>query len=109
MTEAQFQRTVIEAAQHLGWLCYHTHDSRRSQEGFPDLVLVRDRVLFVELKTDKGKLTFSQQTWRLKITAALERWLRDHATQGTDYDVDPFAHYVWRPADWPRVEEVLRG
>ena len=41
LTEADVQRGLIEAAQTGGWLVYHTHDSRRSRKGFPDLVLVR--------------------------------------------------------------------
>jgi hypothetical protein len=39
--EADFQATIVETARTLGWLIYHTHDSRRSSPGFPDLVLVR--------------------------------------------------------------------
>jgi hypothetical protein len=54
-TEKQFMATVIEAAQTLGWLVYHTHDSRRSESGFPDLVGVRrDRILFIEVKPRRG-------------------------------------------------------
>ena len=49
----------------LGWYhIYHTFDSRRSQVGFPDLTLVRDgRLVFLELKTEKGKATAEQESW----------------------------------------------
>lgn len=64
MTEAQLQTIVLQLAQLHGYnLRYHTRDSRRSQPGFLDLVLVnvaRGRVLFRELKTDAGKLTADQ-------------------------------------------------
>lgn len=34
--EKDFQQRVINLAESLGYLVYHTHDSRRSQPGFPD-------------------------------------------------------------------------
>src|SRR5688572_19177552 len=40
-TERAFQAQVVKYARLMGWTAYHTHDSRRSQAGFPDLVLVR--------------------------------------------------------------------
>ena len=43
MNEAELQRNVLSLAAMTGWLAYHTYDSRRSQAGFPDLVLVRRR------------------------------------------------------------------
>ena len=67
MTESQFQSAVIELAKLNGYrLIYHTHDSRRSVPGFPDLVLVsehRQRALFRELRTTKGRLTPEQFDW----------------------------------------------
>lgn len=119
MRESDFQRTVIEMAQHLGWRVAHFRPAQTEKgwrtpvaadgKGWPDLVLVRDRVLFVELKTDKGKLSLDQEQWRRAINGALDSWPRGHAMQGTDYDVDPFVHLVWRPAGLDRIEEVLRG
>lgn len=70
MTEAQFQSTVIEMAKALGWRTYHTHDSRRSAPGFPDLVLVRDRIVYLELKTATGKVSHDQADWIAALTAA---------------------------------------
>ena len=49
MSEAQFQSHVVALAHRLGWLVYHTRDSRRSEPGFPDLVMVRGRTLFREI------------------------------------------------------------
>ena len=61
LTEADVQRGLIEAAQTGGWLVYHTHDSRRSRKGFPDLVLVRPpKVIFAELKGPGGRVTPEQ-------------------------------------------------
>lgn len=67
LTEEQFQQQVIDLAKLHGYtLIYHTHDSRRSQPGFPDLVLVsehRGRALFRELKTDAGGVSPAQFSW----------------------------------------------
>ena len=91
MTEAQFQRQVIELAELYGWLVYHTHDSRRSQPGFPDLVLVRDRVLYRELKTDTGKIRPDQRTWLIRLSEA-----------GADAE-------IWRPSEWDGIAQELSG
>lgn len=62
--EAAFQVRVVELATRHGWRAYHTHDSRRSEPGFPDLVLVRPpRVLIVELKVGRRQLTRDQAEW----------------------------------------------
>ncbi|WP_142133358.1 VRR-NUC domain-containing protein [Arthrobacter sp. SLBN-83] len=97
MSEKEFQGIVMELASLHGYeLAYHTHDSRRSAPGFPDLVLVspkRARVLFRELKTDVGRVSPDQRKWVDGLTAA-----------GADAG-------VWRPADLVsgRVVAELKG
>lgn len=85
MLEREFQAVVVEVAQLHGFeLAYHTHDSRRSAPGFPDLVLVSSRhgrVLFRELKTDTGRVSKDQVKWLTGLVAG-----------GADAG-------VWRPAD----------
>lgn len=62
--EKDWQQAVMDLARLRGWLCYHTHDSRRSEPGFPDLVMVRgDRVLYRELKREGNKPTAEQRRW----------------------------------------------
>jgi hypothetical protein len=82
--EAALQAQVLRIAGHTGWRAYHTHDSRRSAAGFPDLVLAHPRagrVVFAELKSEAGRLSRAQLAW-----------LTDLAAAG--------AHtHVWRPAD----------
>lgn len=65
MTERQFQDWIVGVATDHGWLHYHTYDSRRSDPGFPDLVLVKTGrpVLFYEVKTEKGRVSMAQQSW----------------------------------------------
>lgn len=90
MTERQFQSQVVKLAKACGWLVYHTYDSRRSEPGFPDLVLVKGkRLIFAELKTDKGILSEAQ-----------ERWLAALREAGR-------VAVVWRPDDKPEIEWVL--
>ncbi|QAY16109.1 nuclease [Arthrobacter phage Elesar] len=97
LTEAQFQQQVIDLAKLHGYtLIYHTHDSRRSQPGFPDLVLVsehRGRALFRELKTGTGRLTEAQFNWLAGMKLA-------------KLNAD-----VWRPADLESglIIKQLRG
>ena len=83
LTEAELLICVREAAGVYGIRCYHTHDSRRSEPGFPDVVLVGAGVLFRELKTRNGKLSLEQRQWLRALQAA-----------GQDAE-------VWRPGDWP--------
>ena len=62
MTEPQFQAAVLDLCRLLRVEAYHTHDSRRSRAGFPDLVLWGPGgVLFRELKTAAGRLTQAQK------------------------------------------------
>lgn len=95
ITEAQFQQQIIDLAKLHGYtLIYHTHDSRRSQPGFPDLVLIGNgRALFRELKTGTGRMTQAQFSWIAGMQMA-------------KLNAD-----VWRPADLESglVIKQLRG
>src|SRR5262249_48363282 len=80
--EREFMQAVLQLARRQGWLCYHTHDSRRSEAGFPDLCLVRaGRLLLVELKTEDGELSAPQRTWAELLSAI----------------APPVEYAVWRP------------
>lgn len=74
LTESEFQSQVIQVAGFHGFrLIYHTHDSRKSQPGWPDLVLaneVRSIVLVRELKTSTGKVSPEQLAWLTVLQAA---------------------------------------
>ena len=76
----------------LGWrpaLSYHTLHSKGSQSGFPDRVLIRDRLIFAELKRDKGKPTEAQK-----------EWLNGLASAGAEV-------YLWRPSDLDEIATIL--
>ena len=56
VSEKELQSAIVEAMGYMGWRTYHTHDSRRSNPGFPDVVGVKgSRLIFLELKSEKGK------------------------------------------------------
>lgn len=90
MSEKQFQQQVVDMARALGWMAYHTHDSRRSEPGFPDLVLVRERIIYAELKSETGKPTLEQLSWMEALKVA-----------GAEV-------YLWRPSDACEIEETLK-
>ncbi len=77
MSEAQLQRLVMSLAAACGWThVMHIHDSRRSAgAGFPDLCMVRgERVVFIELKTMRGRLSPLQASWRDALTVSVAEW-----------------------------------
>jgi hypothetical protein len=84
MTERQLLDAVRDACRWSGLLTYHAFDSRRSERGFPDVVVVGPHgVLWRELKSDRGRLTPDQVLWLDRLNAA-----------GANAA-------VWRPCDWP--------
>jgi hypothetical protein len=93
MTERELLDNILSMARYLGWLGYHTHDSRHSAPGFPDIFLVRgQRVLAIECKRQDGRTTPDQDAWLSALREA-----------GIDA-------YVIRPNHWLSgyIEEVLR-
>ena len=101
VSEKQFQDVVLRYAVLRNYRCYHTFDSRRSNPGFPDLVLVRTmpepQVVFAELKAQRGRLTPDQQDWGDLLSAVSEH------TNGV------MSYHLWRPDDWDEIEGILRG
>lgn len=92
LSERQWQQRVVDLAQLRGRRHFHAYSSRRSPAGWPDLALVRTgRLLLAELKTERGRLRPEQRQWLDAL--------------GTVTGVEV---YVWRPSDWPAVQELLR-
>src|SRR5262245_39926536 len=93
MSEAAFQTQLASFAKRLGWRHYHTRDSRKSEAGFPDSVLVHrvHGLVIPELKVGDNEPTPDQLGW-----------LEDLRAVGVRAP-------VWRPEDWPEIERVLLG
>lgn len=89
MSEADWQRQVVAFAEANGWTCWHDHDARRNDSGLPDLLLIRERVIFAELKRQGGRVR------------PVQRWFHG-LLGGAGAEI-----YVWYPRDWPDVQRVL--
>src|SRR5678816_95122 len=100
--EKDWQRDIIELARTLGWRVAHFRPAQTKHgwrtavggdgAGFPDLVLVRDRVVFAELKVGRNKLSTEQIEWARYLEGA-----------GAE-------HRVWTEHDWHagEIERALR-
>lgn len=96
LTEAQLLDNVRKLSLLTGWLFYHTHDSRRSDAGWPDTVMLnvrQRRILFVELKARTGRLRPMQGVWLTALAAI------------------GMETAVWRPQQWRdgTIERALKG
>lgn len=93
LSEKRWQAQVVTLALLYGWSVFHVFDSRRSQPGFPDLVLVKPpTIIFAELKTHNGKLRHAQVAW-------LDLLLACPGVQT----------YLWRPHNLPDVQRILEA
>ena len=92
MTEKELQANIVRLATFRGWYHYHTYSSKKSVRGWPDLVLCKPpKLLFVELKSARGRLTPDQEHWLnlLNQTGAFT--------------------YIWKPKHWNdgTIERIL--
>ena len=103
VNEKALQQQVVDLARMRGWLVAHfrpaldQHGRWRTplqgDTGFPDLVLVRSpRVIFAELKSDRGRATPAQREWLDRLSQC---------------DIAPETG-VWRPRDFDELAERLR-
>lgn len=98
LSEAEFQSQVCRLAENLGWNWMHVVTTGTGRHfpirgplgsGWPDLVLLRnDRLLFVELKKEKGPIRLGQDLVLSLLQRAAET-------------------YIWKPSDWEQIQDVL--
>jgi hypothetical protein len=102
MSGKVLQDAIVEAARFNGWVAAHFTPAQiegrwrtpyaYDTKGFPDLILVRDRLVAVEVKGDGDSLRAEQRTWLMLLdTAAVET-------------------HVWTPADLRsgRIDTILK-
>ena len=93
VTEKDLREQVRTLCKLFGWKMYFSWTSIHSPRGFPDLVLAnpeQKRVIFAELKSEKGTVTPYQQ-----------EWLDELAACGQEV-------YLWRPGDIEEILELLK-
>lgn len=81
MTEAELAEHIRELCKGYGLWSYHTHDSRRSNPGWPDLVVVGQGVIYRELKRERGTVSKAQWDVGYRLLKAGQDWK------------------IWRPSD----------
>lgn len=84
LTEKQLQDLIFALCGVLRLYVYHTFDSRRCVRGFPDLVIIGNRVLWRELKD--WRPTSRPTREQTQVLTGLRNAGQDAA--------------IWRPADW---------
>ena len=93
ITERDLREQIRTLCKLYGWKMYFTWRSIHSPVGFPDLVLANSeqkKVIFAELKREKGKVTPEQKEWLDALKACGQ------------------TVYVWRPGDIEAIAEILR-
>lgn len=91
VTEAQLKARVLELAHGAGWMVYHRparYQRNGGGSGYPDLTLARHgRVLWLELKVDKGEVSEAQKAWMQSLPAA-------HVIRPVDLDTSWFVQLL---------------
>ncbi len=108
-TEADFLSAIIDLAHLNGWAVAHFRPGRTSYgwatpvqgdgAGFTDLVLVggsdepfgRARIIYAEVKSETGELSWDQAEWLTMLQDA-----------GAEV-------YAWWPSDWDELVKILKG
>jgi hypothetical protein len=106
MTEKELRASIVRAAREFGWRVYFTWSSMHSPAGFPDLCMVRPpRLIFAELKAEKGKLSDDQEAWLADLRAL------SHPGLAMGSSGEPLLNaiqvFIWRPADLEDAYRVL--
>jgi hypothetical protein len=94
VTEVDLREWIRDLCKLFGWKMQFSWTSLHSPRGFPDLVLANPeqrRVIFAELKSEKGILRPEQQAW-LDILKACGQEV-----------------YLWRPHDIEEIARILRS
>jgi len=102
MSEADLKEIVISVAKRYGWLIHHDLPAQNSRgrwltnvqgdAGFPDLILlhpISGKLLAVELKAERGKVSPLQKRWLMA------------------FDAGSHFNSVWKPSDMEYILYTL--
>ncbi len=102
MTETELKDIVISVAKRYGWLIHHDLPAQNNRgrwltniqgdAGFPDLLMVHPvsgKILAVELKSERGKLSPLQKRWLMA------------------FDAGKVFNSVWKPSDMEYILYTL--
>lgn len=127
MTENDLLAAVLDLAKVLGWKVAHFRPAMTAKGwrtpvsadggGFPDLVMAGPirangdpcRVLFVELKAGRGKMSEAQWSWKFRLMPNSHVWTPKEWNDGTilaelkalEEAVEPFRHTTVNPIHDP--------
>lgn len=94
ITETQLREQIRDLCRNLGYKFYFAWMSIHSPRGMPDLILCRPpRLIFAELKTEKGQLSEYQKEWVELLGEC-----------GGNVEC-----YVWRPGDIEEIARIMQG
>lgn len=94
--ESKFQARVVALARACGWRVFHPRNMKKSTPGYPDLTMTRrGRLVIAEIKTSAGKPSGEQTDWLSDLSRVAQ-------------EAGNVRVCLWRPADWPEIEDVLR-
>ena len=118
LSEKDFQDQINQRLEMFGWAAYHTHDSRRSQHGFPDICAVhpdQGHLLFAELKREPFPVRINapdgrtlKGTRRVPLKRDQARWLESLATVARLAPATVSVH-LWVPSDDLAITDCLAG
>jgi hypothetical protein len=93
---------VRRTAKMLGWMLYHTRFSLKSDAGFPDLVLVKDRIVYAELKRENKWPTEGRLS-----NGIVPRWVNGQREWITALAQAGAEVYIWWPSDSRDIADIL--
>jgi hypothetical protein len=108
MLERELSQNIFDAARALGWLVsrYPTWRKTETTPGYPDLTMIRGgRLIFVELKRERGTTSPVQEQWLLGISGVGQAATHPRRRGNPR----PVEWRIWRPRNWLSGEilEVL--
>lgn len=112
ISEAAFQRQVVQLAKYAGWHVHHSRTVRlangrhatplQGHKGLPDLILAkRGCILFIELKADNRTRSPEQTAWAAAIVGA------QAPVRGEPVTVGRHTYLLAQPRDFDTIAALL--